>query len=190
MGFYEKFIALCNNRGCSAATAAREIGLSNSATTAWKKGAIPKRDTIERIALYFDVPENELLEDASAQSQEESERIADIYLSGIKYWSTDKAFTVVESTNIKAHFSILLMKYKEMLSVLGNAKYSQEYREAIKKCYQTGDSELVSKVKESYFRQFIEHQVDDLVKWCQSFPQIVAQVALVQENSDNSDNEK
>lgn len=62
MGFYEKFVSLCERKGCSAATAAREIGLSNSVTTAWKKGARPKSETLEKVAEYFDVSVNELLD--------------------------------------------------------------------------------------------------------------------------------
>ena len=53
MQFYERFVALCRERGSSPAAVAREIGLSNSATTAWKKGARPKYETIERLSEFL-----------------------------------------------------------------------------------------------------------------------------------------
>lgn len=62
MQFYERFVALCRERGSSPAAVAREIGLSNSATTAWKKGARPKYETIERLSEFFGISANELLD--------------------------------------------------------------------------------------------------------------------------------
>lgn len=61
MRFYEKFIELCRERNSSPAAVAKEIGLSNSATTAWKRGAKPKRETLEKISNYFNIPISELL---------------------------------------------------------------------------------------------------------------------------------
>lgn len=61
MRFYERFVELCQERNSSPAAVAKEIGLSNSATTAWKRGAKPKYETLEKISSYFDVPVSELL---------------------------------------------------------------------------------------------------------------------------------
>jgi transcriptional regulator with XRE-family HTH domain len=38
-----------------------EIGLSNATATSWKKGAIPKSSTLEKISAYFGVSTDYLL---------------------------------------------------------------------------------------------------------------------------------
>ena len=54
--FYDRFKALCDQRGISCNKAALEMGLSNATPTAWKKrGLTPKADTLEVIANYFGV---------------------------------------------------------------------------------------------------------------------------------------
>ena len=65
--FYDRVVELCKNRGISPAALARDIGLSNSATTYWKRGSIPKSDTLEKIADYFGVSVDYLLGKAFTQ---------------------------------------------------------------------------------------------------------------------------
>lgn len=59
--FYDRFIKLCEKKGVSPSTVAKEIGLSNSATTYWKRGSSPKADTIQKLADYFNVSIDYLL---------------------------------------------------------------------------------------------------------------------------------
>lgn len=59
--FYDVFIEFCKQKQVSPAAVAKEIGLSNSTTTTWKRGATPKINTIEKLAKYFDVSVGELL---------------------------------------------------------------------------------------------------------------------------------
>lgn len=61
--FYDKFVELCKARGMSPAAVARDIGLSNSSTTTWKHGAIPKGKTLQKVAEYFGVSVDYLLVD-------------------------------------------------------------------------------------------------------------------------------
>lgn len=61
--FFDVFQALCNKKGVSCKKAVEEIGLSNSISTKWKKtGATPKGDTLNKIAAYFGVTTDHLLE--------------------------------------------------------------------------------------------------------------------------------
>lgn len=55
MSFYERFTDLCNKAGVSPASVANSIGLSNSSTTYWKRGSIPKSETMQKLAEYFGV---------------------------------------------------------------------------------------------------------------------------------------
>lgn len=60
--FYDRFKALCDQRGISCNKAALEMGLSNATPTAWKKrGLTPKADTLAVIANYFGVSTDCLL---------------------------------------------------------------------------------------------------------------------------------
>lgn len=57
MDFYEKLIELCKQKGVSRSKMADDIGISRSAPQGWaEKGAIPRFDTIKKIADYFGVP--------------------------------------------------------------------------------------------------------------------------------------
>lgn len=61
--FYDRFAALCEERNISLNKAATEIGLSNSTVTKWKKtGATPQGATLNKIANYFNISINYLLE--------------------------------------------------------------------------------------------------------------------------------
>ena len=65
--FYDVFCALCKTKGKSPTKAADEIGFSNSITTKWKKtGATPGGDTLQKIAAYFGVSIDYLLEKENA----------------------------------------------------------------------------------------------------------------------------
>lgn len=61
MIFYDRVSELCKDHGVSMAAVAREIGLSNSATTYWKRGSVPKGDTLQKLADYFGVSTDYLL---------------------------------------------------------------------------------------------------------------------------------
>lgn len=61
--FYDQYAALCKQKGVSCSRAAEEIGLSNSTVTKWKKtGATPTGDTLARVATYFGISTDELLQ--------------------------------------------------------------------------------------------------------------------------------
>lgn len=53
--FYDIVNNLCKERKTTITRMAEEIGLSNAAPTSWRKGAVPKLTTLEKIAAYFDV---------------------------------------------------------------------------------------------------------------------------------------
>ena len=59
--FYEIVNALCKERKTTITRMAEDIGLSNAAPTSWRKGAIPKLSTLEKVSKYFGVSTNYLL---------------------------------------------------------------------------------------------------------------------------------
>lgn len=59
--FYDRFVGLCKERGVSPSAVMVSIGLNKSNATFWKKGSIPKGDTLQKLADYFDVSTDYLL---------------------------------------------------------------------------------------------------------------------------------
>ena len=59
--FFDIFTKLCVEKGVSVARAAADMGLSNSTTTKWAKGAFPSGRTLQKVAQYFGVTTDWLL---------------------------------------------------------------------------------------------------------------------------------
>ena len=60
--FYEKLSLLCASKGISVTQFCKEVGLSNSTATKWKKGSVPFHSSLYRISKYFDVEIEYLLD--------------------------------------------------------------------------------------------------------------------------------
>lgn len=72
MAFYKKFVSLCNSVGKSPTAVILEIGLERSSGTRWKKGGLPSDATALRIADYFKVTVDELMDEKSPADNDEA----------------------------------------------------------------------------------------------------------------------
>lgn len=61
--FYSNLKELCLRHETTPTVVAKELGLSTGLPTYWKRGSIPKSDTLQKIADYFHVTTDELLND-------------------------------------------------------------------------------------------------------------------------------
>ena len=59
--FYENFKLLCAERGTTPTAVAKAMGISTSMTANWKKGGVPRSDTLQKVADYFGVSVSYLL---------------------------------------------------------------------------------------------------------------------------------
>lgn len=59
--FYENLKRLCEERGTTPTAVAKAIGISTSMTANWKKGGMPRGDTLQKLADYFGVSTDHLL---------------------------------------------------------------------------------------------------------------------------------
>lgn len=66
--FFETFVALATQKGLSPSVAAEKAGLNRSAVTTWKKGRIPGEATLSKLAAYFGVTREYLLDGAPTES--------------------------------------------------------------------------------------------------------------------------
>lgn len=59
--FWNNFLAECAKKGKSPAVVAEELGFSNSATTCWKNGSLPRMSSRKKLADYFGITVDELM---------------------------------------------------------------------------------------------------------------------------------
>lgn len=62
--FYDRYAALCQEKGITLSKAAEEIGINKASVTNWKKnGYTPRAEVLQRVADYFGVSISSLLGD-------------------------------------------------------------------------------------------------------------------------------
>ncbi len=61
--FWKKYYNLCLQKGISPNAAAKEMKISSGAVTEWKKGRVPQKPTLKKIADYFGVEVSALTSD-------------------------------------------------------------------------------------------------------------------------------
>ena len=61
VSFFDMFNNLCVEKGVSVARAAADMGLSNSTTTKWARGAFPSSKSFQKVSQYFVVTTDWLL---------------------------------------------------------------------------------------------------------------------------------
>lgn len=62
--FFDKFSALCQKMGVSKSKAAESVGLNRTSVMKWKNGAVPSGATITKLAEYFGVSADYLLDNS------------------------------------------------------------------------------------------------------------------------------
>ena len=70
--FFNRFKALCDEKGISVYRACTDIGLNRSAVAKWKSGGKPNGTTASRLADYFGVTTDYLLEQTEQRAPTES----------------------------------------------------------------------------------------------------------------------
>ena len=61
--FYDNFDKYCKIMGKSNTQVTKEIGLDPSSCSGWKKGAVPRNGTVQKLASYFGITVEELMGD-------------------------------------------------------------------------------------------------------------------------------
>lgn len=81
--FWNNFEALCAEKGVSYNAAAADVGVKSSGTvTGWKNGAKPRGPVLKRLADYFGVTVEELINEKPKQKEKPS-TAGEIDLSGL-----------------------------------------------------------------------------------------------------------
>ena len=72
--FFNRFKALCDERNISVYRACTDIGLNRSAVAKWKAGGKPNGSTAAKLAEYFGVTTDYLLEQTDEKTPAENQR--------------------------------------------------------------------------------------------------------------------
>lgn len=59
--FWINYLLLCGQVNKAPTTVAHELGITSGTVTGWKRGVLPSKKNLDKIADYFDVPVEELL---------------------------------------------------------------------------------------------------------------------------------
>ena len=71
--FKENFVRLCNQKGVAPTVVCKEIGLSDAVYSKWTDESVPRRATLMKIADYFGVTVDDLLNEEKAPAAETEE---------------------------------------------------------------------------------------------------------------------
>jgi transcriptional regulator with XRE-family HTH domain len=71
--FWDNYVKLCGSNNKSPNGVANELNLSSGSITAWKKGAVPRAATLQKIADYFGVSVASLLGEDEPDLREKAE---------------------------------------------------------------------------------------------------------------------
>ena len=59
--FFERFLQLCHEYKTAPNAVAAKLNLSSGSVTAWKRGTMPRTDTVQKLAKYFHVTSDYLI---------------------------------------------------------------------------------------------------------------------------------
>ncbi len=68
--FWDNFYRLCKDKGISPSVVADTLGVGRASTTKWKNGALPRGETLQKLADYFGVTVDALLGNEKTPSEE------------------------------------------------------------------------------------------------------------------------
>ena len=61
--FWDNFVKICNKNGVKPNKVCSDLGFSSGTATWWRKGRKPRDTALQKIAEYFDITVEELLEE-------------------------------------------------------------------------------------------------------------------------------
>lgn len=93
--FYDVFVSLCNKIGKKPSAVAEELGINKSNVSNWKNnGYTPRGNTLNRIADYFNVSTDYLLNNNTELLSERNKK--NIYMKNLKKLREDRGLSIKE----------------------------------------------------------------------------------------------
>ena len=129
--FYDKFILLCKERNVAPTRVLLDIGLSKSAQNKWAKGAKPGSDAVHKLADYFNISTDYLLDKENENTPaltEKDERDIEKHLAATLKLLEDKqdAVSFMGEVMTDADRELLAMAIKNSMEI-GKTIAKQKY---------------------------------------------------------------
>ena len=130
MAFYDNFIKLCKERDVYPSHVALAIGLTSASPTYWKRGAVPKADTVQKLADYFGVTVDYLLNGSCCVS-------VTAYTNGICVYEGNSKQEIEDKIQEKEHgsFKIVFRSPSVAITVDNDSNASEEQINSIISIY-------------------------------------------------------
>ena len=122
--FHERLDALCKSKGISRTDfSVNKLGVSNSAATSWKKGAIPRSDIVIKAAKYFGVSTDYLLglDDVPSRRQQEAPTPAEAEMLS-EFRSASPFARAIAWASARAALSAAATQQEQFNSALANTE--------------------------------------------------------------------
>lgn len=91
MTFYQKYVALCTERGEKPSPAAQKMGISKTTVNRWKKGGGATDASLQTIANYFNVSVEYLKEDEADEQKKPTAQGDELTKEDVEKWIKTEA---------------------------------------------------------------------------------------------------
>ena len=119
----ERIFHLMDAEGVKAVELSNATGINSSTFTQWKKGLQkPSVEAIIKIAEFFGVTTDYLLDEERIEEDAHSDKLIESNFRGIKVWNDNQFLSAKERSRAKSHFAELLLRYKEFINAYSNEK--------------------------------------------------------------------
>lgn len=170
----DRIEALLKKAGHSKAELYEACSVSASAVSQWKSGKTnPSTKSLQNIANYLNVS-YEYLISGKDQDQIQNEHYAslnDLYYHGVQSWINKGFFTADEKTTLKAHFSGVLSRYKELIDKTSGIKRSLKIhlKAMVPLNSETNSMLSTQEIAEQFLKQELGREISALTSYINAF---------------------
>jgi len=98
--FFDNLYKICKQKNTTPNGMAKTIGISSGSVTSWKKGTVPKSDTLQKIAEYFNVSTDYLLGNEQKENNSPESELSRQILSEVENCSETEAKFILEQIKL------------------------------------------------------------------------------------------
>ncbi len=167
---------LCKERKIPISRLEKELGFANGYINQLRKGVFPS-DRLKQIAEYFGVSVDYLLGNSALDHEREKEQnehygsLNDLYYHGVQSWINKGFFSTDEKTMLKAHFSGVLSRYKELIDRTSGIKRGLKIhlKAMVPLSSEINSTLSTQEIAEQFLKQELRREISDLTSYIDAF---------------------
>ena len=98
--FFDNLYKVCKQKNTTPNGMAKIIGISSGSVTSWKKGTVPKSDTLQKIAEYLEVSTDYLLGNGQKENNPPKDELSRLILNEVENCSEAENKAILEQIKI------------------------------------------------------------------------------------------